>query len=250
VIIIEKVSVHASDQTGLLHDVSASFQSGKVHVIVGPNGSGKTTLLKALQGDLKPSHGYVTLNGLDPSKHQANEIAKHISYVEADHLDPFAFSVLDVILWGRWLIHKGSPTAEDIRIAKECADKMGLSKLLTRSISSVSTGERKKTHLARSLASQCAIVSWDEPCGPLDLAASLALMGLLKALAHNGQTIIITMHDIALALDYADTMTVLYQGQIKAHGQPDADHVRKALESSYGIQIKGGPKFFCAELPV
>jgi iron complex transport system ATP-binding protein len=246
---IKDLSVITADGVTLLCNINLGLRPRAFHAIIGPNGSGKTTLLKAIHGEQKIASGSILIDGWDPHKKPADEVARCISYVEADHVDPFAFTVLDVILWGRWSIHKGYPSKEDIKIATECARQMGLSAILHRSIASVSTGERKKSHLARSLASQCPRLSWDEPCGPLDLSGSLALMQLMKALASRGQTIIQTMHDIALALDFADTLTVLSQGSVKAHGTPHDPNVRKAIEETYGIQLKNLSSFSCATLP-
>jgi iron complex transport system ATP-binding protein len=158
--------------------------------------------------------------------------------------------VLDVILWGRWSAHKGYPSKEDLHIATECAHQMGLSTMLHRSISSASTGERKKAHLARSLASQCPILCWDEPCGPLDIAACLALMRHLKSAANQGKTMIVTMHDLALAMDHADTITVLDHGMVAANGRPQDLQVRSAIEKTYGIHLKKESLLGCATLPV
>ncbi len=245
---LSNLSVTTSDGQRLLESINLNLDSGRLHVIIGPNGSGKTTLLKTLHGEWRPSSGSVTIQGIEPWRKPSHEIARVISFVEADHLDPFAFLVMDVIVWGRWVKHGGQPSVGDLQIARECGSQLGIAHLLDRSIASISTGERKKTHLARSLASQCSIFSWDEPCGPLDIAASLNLMTLIRAVTRQGHTVIVTLHDIALALDFADSITLLNKGQMQAHGNPGDRHIRHSIEEVYGIKLKESTSLTCATL--
>ena len=232
------LSIRTATGHEILSDISVTLEQAKIHAVIGPNGSGKTTFLKSLAGLLSPHQGGVALDQQNIAMVNPLSLAANISYVESQHNAPFAYTVQDTICWGLWHRHKGFPSALDRKIVGEAAALLGIESVLTRTVTSLSTGEIKKAHLARSLASGAKYHIWDEPCAPLDVGAALKLLERLKNLSGSGACFILSFHDIALALRYADTVSVLQEGQIKWHGQPDDPECIACLSEVFDVTVE------------
>ena len=144
-----QLSVKTRKGVPLLNNVSLNFPEGKLHIIIGPNGSGKTTLLRALAGLTTPSTGTVIVDRRNISSLRPLDLASHVSYVESEHSTPFAYTVEDTILWGRWHKHLGFPDSQDRLAATHAAQDLGLESFFKRPVTTLSLGERKKTHIAK-----------------------------------------------------------------------------------------------------
>ena len=234
---VRNITVQTRAGLALLKDLSVTFPPGKIHAIIGPNGSGKTTLIKAISGLTRPSSGDVLINGQKVHTRSPIEIASQLSYVEAEHHTPFAYTVMDTVLWGRWPQHQGHPRQTDYDAARVAAGRLGLSAMINRTMTTLSLGERKKTHLAKSLASESPYLVWDEPLAPLDIRASLEVMATLKDLASEGATVLISLHDITLAPRYADTITILDDKKVTWHGSPGDSVCLSTLAKVFGVRV-------------
>lgn len=244
-ITIRDVSIQLNQEQFALKDISLTLASAKIHAVIGPNGSGKTTLLKCVAGLYQP----MTDNRIHINQQLIEVIFKAtrsitISYVESQHLAAFAFPVRDIILWGRWSRHYGRPTSEDYEHVKMSSELLGVSELLERSFTSLSTGERKKVMLAQSLASGARLFIWDEPFAPLDLKSSKMLITTMKKLVLEGATFLVSFHDLPLALRHADTMTLLDRGHLNWSGLTNEDQSIVAIESVFGVAANPGGLYF------
>lgn len=240
-----RLSVSNPKSGYLINDISAEFSRSQCHIIVGPNGSGKTTFLKSLCQLQHQVDGQVEIDGQSAKDLNELELARKISWTESEHHSPFAYTVQDVILWGRWPHHQGHPSNADKLLMRQAAETMGLTDKLDRAVTTLSLGERKKTYLAKSLASDAPYLILDEPCGSLDIKASVELMQTLRQAANSGKTIIMSLHDIDLALCFADTMTILKDGQLTWHGPTTDQNSRTALSQAFNVQLNetwGNPK--------
>jgi iron complex transport system ATP-binding protein len=228
-----------------LNKITTSFENSRIHALVGPNGSGKTTLLKSLVGLYKaPRQDCIKIEPSRSLQNSNNNESRVISYVESQHLAAFAFPVRDIILWGRWNLHRGRPTAEDFEHVEASANLVGISDLLDRPFTKLSTGERKKTMLAQSFASSAKFFIWDEPFAPLDLKSLRKILATIKNLKATGATFIISFHDMPLALRHADTLTILEQGMLKWTGLTSQKDAVTALEQVFGTPSNTGGIFF------
>lgn len=244
-IIIKNLTIQSSPGRRIINDASLNLKKGALHAIVGPNGSGKTTLLRSIAGLIPLSdHASIRIDDKNLTSLNNFERAELISYVESQHIAPFAYTVRDIVLWGRWTKHKGQPTEIDHDAAVQSSKIMGLHDLLDRSFTELSTGERKKTILAQSLASQSKLYIWDEPLAPLDLKAAADLMGLARVMAAQGATFLISFHDISLALRLADSITILGGGHVNWHGGTSEPRALERIESTFGVSAHQGGIYF------
>lgn len=234
---IRDLSVSGSQGSRLLHNISTDFLPGKIHAVMGLNGSGKTTLLRAICQLQKPYDGIVTIDGNVAKDMNELALARKISWTESEHHSPFAYRVADIIQWGRWPHHQGQPTRSDRDIIETAAKDLGIDHKIHRPVSGLSLGERKKTFLAKSLASHAPYLLWDEPCGALDTRAAVDLMRLVRREIQQEKTVIMSIHDIDLALCFADCITLLVEGALTWQGTPRDVDCRPALSHAFRLQL-------------
>jgi len=227
-------------RTSGFQDINLSVQDGEVLSILGPNGCGKTTLLKCLNS-LVPLHGgKILLNDRDISRLPKNEIARTIGYVPQVHQPAFPFSVLDTVLVGR-APHLGlleSPKAEDVAIAEESLETMGISHLRNKPYTQISGGERQMVIFARVLAQQPSLLLLDEPTSHLDFGNQVRLLDMVQKLASSGLPIIMTSHFPDHAFIVSNKVALMKKGAIIGTGSPDSIITDSNLEMVYGIKVK------------
>ena len=242
---ISNLSITLAPGQFALKEITTGFEESKLHALVGPNGSGKTTLIKSVAGLYRTtSPGQILLDKkpIDDAAIQSSNLP--ISYVESQHMAAFAFPVRDIILWGRWAHHRGRPKSDDHKKVEASAQLLGISELLSRPFTSLSTGERKKTMLAQSLASDARFFVWDEPFAPLDLKSVRLILETIKNLSDAGATFVVSFHDIPLALRHADTLTILDRGKLSWAGQSADLQCVSAVEKVFGVQARADGLYF------
>jgi iron complex transport system ATP-binding protein len=242
---ISNLSITLAPGQFALKEITTGFEESKLHALVGPNGSGKTTLIKSVAGLYRTtSPGQILLDKkpIDDAAIQSSNLP--ISYVESQHMAAFAFPVRDIILWGRWSHHRGRPKSDDHKKVETSAELLGISELLPRPFTSLSTGERKKTMLAQSLASDARLFVWDEPFAPLDLKSVRLILETIKTLSAAGATFVVSFHDIPLALRHADTLTILDRGKLSWAGPAKGSNCVSAVEKVFGVQAHGNGLYF------
>lgn len=198
------------------HHLDAMVRGGQLVCLIGRNGSGKSTLLRTLAGLQPPLDGKVkfssgvTLSSKGVSS--TGELSRQVSVVLTEHEETGNLHVRDVVALGRvphtgfWgMLHEGDKKAVDDAITQT-----GLQQMQHRLIRSLSDGERQRVFIAKSLAQQTPVILLDEPTAFLDYPAKRDLMLLLRRLAHEeGRTILLTTHDLELALESADVLWAL-----------------------------------------
>lgn len=210
-----------------LATVDVQIQAGRFTAILGPNGAGKSTLMSMLVGERAPQSGQVLLDGLELSAHAAEPLARRRAVMPQDCSVAFDFTAQEVVELGRYP-HRRLPGAEEAQIPAEAMALTGVDHLAQRSINTLSGGERARTHLARVLAQiwqppQDGSARWlllDEPTAALDLAHQHHAMRLLRQWAHSRSAgVVAVIHDLNLALRYADDVLVLGGDAGVHHGQ-------------------------------
>ena len=222
----------------VLSYVNLSVPKGKVTVIAGPNGCGKSTLLKALAGVL-PSVGVVTLDGENISGLPPREQARKVAYLPQNRPVP-EITAERLVLHGRfpYLSYPRRYRAEDYRIARDAMERLGISQLAERSLSTLSGGQRQKVYVAMALAQDTPLVLLDEPTTFLDIAYQLQLMSLARLLAGEGKTVVLVLHDLAMALERADHLVVMSDGAIAAQGDGETVFASGCLSKVFGVEVR------------
>ena len=200
------------------------WQGGQLVALLGPNGSGKSTLLGALAGIL-PATGRVRLCGEAVSELSWPELARRRAMLPQRQPQLFHIPVFQVLSLG--LEEGGLPEAQGRAVAEICA-ALELDALLARDFSRLSGGEQQRVLIARTLLqlwpglnTDGRVLLLDEPLAGLDLHHQLALLRLLKRLSRQGLLVVIAIHDINLAIDWADRILCLQQGRVVSEGGVD-----------------------------
>jgi len=220
----------------VLKDIAFSLERGEMLFIIGPNGSGKTTLLKCLNGILKPK-GAVYVEKINLNKLNPLEIAKKMGYVPQRGEISF-LTVFDAILLGRKPHIKWEVSEKDIKIVEETIKMLKIEHLALRKLNELSGGELQLVLIARALAQQPRYLLLDEPTNNLDIKNQIEVMRLVKtAVKDKSISAIVTVHDINLALNYAEKILVLKEGKIFAFGGREVVN-EELLCAVYGIKAE------------
>lgn len=233
-------------QRKVLQDISFRAEAGEVIALLGPNGVGKSTLIKLLSGALSPSGGEISLFGRSLSSLSRREAAKEISVVPQEAPATFSFSVLEVVLMGRFPHQVGLAFAqeEDLRLARSALKEVGALQDEGRLVSALSGGERQRVMLARALAQDPKLLLLDEPTAHLDLAHQAQALQAVEA-RRPKSAIIAALHDLNLASLYATRLLLLSQGTILADGPPKEIMKSDLLERCFGhpVEVLAHPRY-------
>ena len=236
---IPPVEVHdltmAYHKKPVLWDVDFELAESKLVAIVGPNGAGKSTLIKGIMGLLEPSSGYVLIYGKPLQKQR-----KKIAYVpQRESVDwDFPINVLDLVLMGRYSHLKlfRRPGKEDLRIARESLEKVGMLAYEKRQISQLSGGQQQRVFLARALAQEAEIYLMDEPFSGVDAATETAILDLLRELRSTGKSVLVVHHDLQTVSEYFDWVMMLNLRMV-AYGPKEEVFTDENLQKTYGGQL-------------
>jgi len=222
-----------------LHGVTVEIRSGSFVGVLGPNGSGKTTLLRVLAGLLQPSSGRVTLQGTDLRHFSRQRLARQIAVVPQETHLAFEYSVLEVVLMGRYP-HLGSFEIEgprDLTIARQALAATGTSALEARPFGTLSGGEKQRVVIASALAQAADIMLLDEPTASLDLGYQLEIAALLRRLnLERGITMVVATHDLNFAASICRELVLLRSGRVLATGELSVALTRELIRALYGVE--------------
>ena len=216
-----------------LSRVSLALRSGELVAICGPNGAGKSTLLTALSGIELPELGGVFLGEELLRSVPPRERAKRIGYLPQGGEIAWDVSVARLVALGR-LPQGDSERPDGMAAIAHALAVCDLEALAERPVSSLSGGERARALLARVLAGEPRWLLADEPLAALDLAHQLRLLCVLHAAAADGCGVVLVVHDLALAMNHADRVIVLDNGEVAADGAPE-----EALSSALLMRVWG-----------
>ncbi|WP_316816224.1 heme ABC transporter ATP-binding protein [Pedobacter nyackensis] len=201
----------------LVKDISFSMRPGELLVILGANGAGKSTLFRLLSGEKPPSTGSVKLQGKSIAEYSLSQLALQRAVLNQQNIVSMAFTVLEIVMMGRYPHYRNSPSLKDDEIAKEVMELTGISAFADRSYLSLSGGEQQRVQLARVLAQiwnvPNALLLMDEPVASLDLQYQQQTLAIAKMLTKRGFMVISILHDINLAGQYADRIIMLKNGR-------------------------------------
>ena len=228
-------------QASLLDRVDLRIAGGEMVAIVGPNGAGKSTLLRVLSSDLRPTRGHVQLSGRDLKAYGPAELALRRAMLSQHVSVSFPFTVEEIVRMGR-----GSQSiAASQALVDAAIDEVDLHDFRHRELPTLSGGEQQRAHFARVLVQLACgeavhgpgVLLLDEPTSSLDLKHQIALVEIAQRRARAGTAVIAVLHDLNLAVRFADRIVVLQNGRLKAEGAPVDTITGDVLRSVFGIDV-------------
>ncbi len=234
----ENVSFNLKGKS-ILQNVSVTFCEGRRTAIIGPNGAGKSTLLKILAGLNENYGGNVFLGGENMRKLKRKDIAKKLAILPQTNAAPPDTTVEHLADYGRFP-YRGMFAAADPKADREAVEwalsVTNLTKFAARQVMTLSGGERQRAFIAMALAQRPQILLLDEPTTYLDIAHQLDVMNIIRKVnAEYGMTVVMVLHDINHALQYADETVIVKNGAVFAQGEPQKVLTAAAIKEVFGV---------------
>lgn len=214
----------------VLQDFALDLHAGEMLVLVGPNGSGKSTALRALAGVQALSSGQIHLQQRAFDRWPAAERAQYLAYLPQDFRSQWDLQVEELLQLGA----RRNPGQLGQALPQALIDSLDIGHLLQRRLSQLSGGERARAGIGWALAADSPLLLADEPTAALDIAHQLHLMNYLRSrLDHCAQLLV--LHDLGLALRFADRIAVLAEGRLLGQGCPQTVRQAGWLEQAFGL---------------
>ncbi len=244
----------AKSSDPVLHPVSFTVTSGRVLGVVGPNGAGKSTLLRLLYRFQKPSTGQVQVEGQDIWSMSARDAARRVAAVLQEQTSAFGLTVREIVRLGRTPYRSGgfASRAADEQIVDQTLETLNLRALAERDFGTLSGGERQRVMVARALAQEPQVLILDEPTNHLDVRHQLEVMALIQNL---GLTIVVSLHDLNMAVGICDDVLILKDGQSHGFGPPQTLLTDRLVSDTFCVDAKheqlphSGASHFSFSLP-
>jgi iron complex transport system ATP-binding protein len=237
-IVINGVTVYYGAHKAL-DGVTVEFRPGEVTAVLGPNGSGKTTLLRTILKVLKPRVGAVYIGERDVRSLKESDMARVIGYMPQSIDVKFPLRVWEAVALGRkpyvvWSLSEG-----DVQIIREAMKLADVEQFADRHLYELSGGELQRVMLARVLAQRPRVLLLDEPLNNLDPRYQLWFIGLVRELTkREGLTTVAVLHDLNLALRFADRAVLMKDGKIYAAGQLQEVITSQNIEAVFGVRAE------------
>ena len=209
----------------VLHSgINVKLNAGEFACLLGPNGSGKSTLLHTLCGFIPALGGDVFIGDSLVTSISNKEMSRLVSVVLTERIEVANMTVFDLVSLGRspYTGFFGQMKSRDVKKVKEAIAAVGLNDFEDRPLTQMSDGERQKALIAKALVQETPLIVLDEPTAFLDLPSRIELMDLLRKLSHErNKGILLSTHDLDLALQMADKIWLLAKGKKMESGTPE-----------------------------
>ncbi|OQW55953.1 MAG: ABC transporter [Proteobacteria bacterium SG_bin9] len=222
----------------IVDNADIALTPGELTILAGPNGAGKTTLARALAG-LIASDGDVTFDGKPFAAMTLRERARALAYLPQGHEFHWPMRVDAIVALGR------EPHADPFSRKTE-ADRAAITRAMAatsvapfadRLITTLSGGECARVAIARALATEAPVLIADEPTASLDERHRLIVMELLRSVARQGAAVIAIIHNLALAMRFADKVVLMNEGRIVASGTPHEALTLERIAEVFGVSV-------------
>lgn len=234
----------------LVHGVNLKVHPGRFTAILGPNGAGKSTLLKLLCGQLKPTGGTIFFGGKPLAEWKARDLAKVRAVLPQQSAVPFDFTAQEVVLLGRSPYGDGGSQEALAREAMRMTDSDHLAE---RVVTTLSGGELQRVQFARVLLQigwqpsrdgRCLLL--DEPISNLDPAHQHGALQVARDMARRGVAVLVVLHDLNLAAQYADHVVLMKHGGIVAEGVPAEVMTAERIGEVFSVRARITENPLCA----
>ncbi len=223
----------------IVHDLSLQIPDGKITAIIGPNGCGKRTTLKEISLIWKCEQGVITFKGREIISFSHREFARCLAILTQSPQAPADLTVQDLVEMGRFP-HRGflgRGGREDAQHVEWALAQTNLLNLRLRLLHTLSGGERQRAWIAMALAQRPQVLLLDEPTTYLDICHQLEVMQLLLKLNKElGLTVVMVIHDLNHAIQYADYVAVIKAGRLVTCGAPREIVTAALLADVFGVR--------------
>lgn len=221
----------------VLKHAKFTVDKGEIVAVLGPNGSGKTTLLRCMARILKPQRGAILIEGVNMRELKSIDVAKKVGYVPQNHNGSY-MTVFDALLLGRRPHIRWSVGERDLKKVSEMIGLLGLEEHALKLTNELSGGELQKVIIGRALVQEPRVLLLDEPTNNLDPKNQVEIMGIIRKISkERGLASVVVLHDLNLALRFADKFLMLKDGEIFAQGGREIT-TPENIREVYGIEAE------------
>lgn len=238
VILAENIDV-GYEKKIIVEKVKVCGTKGQVICLLGPNGAGKSTILRTLTGILAPINGAVHINGEDIKRIKKTKLAKEMAVVLTEQVSLGLLTVFEIASMGRYPHTNfiGKLTSRDKEIIEGALSSVNALYLRDRYYSELSDGEKQKVMIARALVQEPELIVLDEPTSHLDVKHKVEVINILQKLCmEKGITVILSLHDIDLAIKGCQTILLVQNGRIISQGTPEEIIKEGTIQKLYDIE--------------
>lgn len=226
-------------KSDLIKDISLKVKPGKIMTLIGPNGCGKSTLLKTISGSLKARGGIVHLSGQDMSSLDAHEIARQMSLVMTAPVKPELMTCREVIETGRYPYTGmlGILSEYDREITDRVINMTNTQDVADKQFNAISDGQRQRVMLARAICQEPEVLVLDEPTSFLDIRYKLDILTRIRQFAADeGMAVIMSLHELDIAMRISDTVVAMGDGEVRRIGTPEEVFTEEFIRSLFGVE--------------
>ena len=237
----------------LIHDIEIGIQKGEIVTLIGPNGAGKSTILKSITRQLAIVGGKVHFEGKEIRDYSYRDLSCKMAVVLTERMKPELMTCHDIVATGRYpytgrlgILSKEDEEKVDAALRIVHAEELG-----GRDFNAISDGQRQRVLLARAICQEPDIILLDEPTSYLDIRHKLELLAILRNMAKaNNITVIMSLHEIDLAMKISDRILCIKGDHIFKEGTPDDVFEEELIRELYSIDNGFfDPMFGSIELP-
>jgi len=228
----------------ILNGISTEFNPGEFNMILGPNGSGKSSFLKIFSGEINKYDGSVFYGQEKITHLKKEELAKHRAVMSQQPELSFPLMAEEVVMMGRYPHFTFNPNKKDEDICNEVMERMNLASFKERNYLTLSGGEKQRVQYARVLAqvwekpaTGCRYLFLDEPLTSLDINYQQDFLQIAREFTKVDTVLVAVMHDINLAIQYADNLFFLKEGELIAHGKPKDILSEELIKKVFNVPV-------------
>ncbi|MEX2822937.1 ABC transporter ATP-binding protein [Clostridioides difficile] len=225
----------------VISNINVEVKNGEILCLLGSNGAGKTTLLRSLSKLISPIKGEIYLNGVNINCISRKALSKKMALVLTNRLLGDLMTVQDIVNIGRYPYTGffGSLSKKDLIMVDEALESVDALHLKKRYFDELSDGEKQKVLVARALVQEPEIIILDEPTTHLDIKHRLELINILKKLSKEKSiSVILSLHEIDIALKSCDKVALIKNNKVIAYGQPEDVVDEDVINSLYELDDK------------
>lgn len=228
------VTFQTANGTKLINSINLELYPGEIFAIVGPNGAGKTTLLQLISGLLQPTKGTIYHSSVSLKLLTPHERARKIAVINQTEQPNSRLTVREYISLGAIPHERSLSVIERNNHVEEAIQLLGLKDLSDKTIDLLSGGERQRAFIARAICQRPDVLLLDEPTNHLDPKSKGDVLSIISGL---GITIIAVLHELALAVAFADKILILKDSEAVAFGPPEVTLKSEVVREVFGVDI-------------